>query len=126
VRHAEQCLRRLAQVREAAEDIRSAYVYRTRLHRLLVSLGRAMEDEFGAAPLPSGVFGVSDEWPAATQRVAMLWNAIFLDSRHLSQRSESFDARWRAEWRDMAGKLDALEGALRAASGHSAASAAQV
>jgi hypothetical protein len=105
----ERCLKRIAQVREAAEDIRSAYVYRTRLHRMLLSLQRALADELGVTARPTGHLDVIHDWPEAIQRIATLCNSILLDSRHLSQRSESLDERWRDEWFSMRGKLYQLE-----------------
>lgn len=113
---AEQSIRRIAQVREAAEDVRSAYLFRTRLHRMLLSIQRGLAVDLGLSIKAPCLLEVMPDATAASRRIIELCNSIMLDSKHLSQRSESLDARWQDSWRRLRTKLSLLEEELRSAS----------
>jgi hypothetical protein len=116
VLQAEQSIRRIAQVREAAEDVRSAYLFRTRLHRMLLSIQRGLAVDLGLSIKAPCLLEVMPDATEASRRIIELCNSIMLESKHLSQRSESLDARWQDSWRALRTKLSLLEEELRSAS----------
>ncbi len=109
----ERCLVRIAQVREAAEDIRSAYLFRTRLHRMLLSIQRGLAADLGLTIWAPCLLEEVPDSPESVQQITELCNSILLESKHLSQRSESLDARWREGWTALSRQLSYLEDALR-------------
>lgn len=107
-----QCLQRIEQVRRAAADDRSAYLIRTRLHRMLMSTQNRV-DAARRTHVVEQVRPGSDHsvhWDA----VERLTRQIVLETRHMSQRSESLDDRWTECWRRLSAQLDELELLLRA------------
>lgn len=100
-------LRRIAQVQEAASDVGSAYLIRTRLHRMVVSIQRRLDSALAGDGVPT----LDAEVTAS--RVRELLRDIVASTRHMSQRSESLDDRWTREWRSLEGQLDELEIAVR-------------
>jgi hypothetical protein len=109
----EQCLNRIAQVRQAAEDMRSAYLFRTRLHRMLLSIQRGLAADLGLTVKAPRLLDVRPESSEAVRRIAEICNSILLESKHLSQRSESLDARWQQGWSTLRSKLSCLEDELQ-------------
>ena len=110
---ADLCLTRIAQVREAAEDIRSAYLFRTRLHRMLLSIQKGLAADLGLTVKVPCTMEVMPESPEGVRRITELCNSILLETRHLSQRSESLDARWQKSWLALSGQLTSLEEELQ-------------
>jgi hypothetical protein len=113
---AEHSIRRIAQVREAAEDVGSAYLLRTRLHRMLLSIQRGLAVDLGVSVKAPCLLEVMPDVNETSRRIIELCNSIMIESKHLSQRSESLDARWQDNWRALRTKLDLLEEELRSAS----------
>lgn len=105
----EQALRRIAQVREAAEDVGSAYLLRTRLHRMLLSIQRGVAADLGLSIKAPCLLEVMPTTSEASRRVIALCNSIMLESKHLSQRSESLDLRWQKDWLILQAKLSSLQ-----------------
>lgn len=112
----EHSIRRIAQVREAAEDVGSAYLLRTRLHRMLLSIQRGLAVDLGISVKAPCLLEVMPDATGTNQRIIELCNSIMLESKHLSQRSESLDARWQDSWLALQTKLCLLEEELRSAS----------
>lgn len=104
----ELALSRISQVREAAEDIDSAYLLRVRLHRMLLSIQRGLAAEIGLVIRVPGIIDLTPDTNGADRRIIELCNSIILDSAHLSQRSESLDVRWQKNWRNLEASLDSL------------------
>lgn len=100
-------LRRIAQVQEAASEAGSAYLIRTRLHRMVVSIQRRLDLAL------AGDGGPTPDAELTAARVRQLLRDIVAGTRHMSQRSESLDDRWTREWRSLEGQLDELEIAVR-------------
>jgi hypothetical protein len=114
----ERCLTRVAQVRESAEDTPSAYLFRTRLHRMLLSIQRELAADLGLTIKAPCVLEVMPGSPETIRRITELCNSILLESKHLSQRSESLDARWQEGWSVLKSKLSSLEAELHSYASH--------
>ena len=109
----QQCLDRIAQVRVAANDLNSAYLLRTRTHRMLLSVQRLVAAEYSADILRPVVLDSDKCVDPALRHVAELTNDLLHGSRHLSQRSVAFDRRWQQEWHEVEAALTQLEDGLR-------------
>lgn len=110
----QRCLDRIAQVREAAHDLESAYLLRTRTHRMLLSVQRLVVAEYGAEVARPEFLTSDRNTDPAFRNIAELTNELLQSSRHLSQRSAAFDRRWQQEWQDVESVLERLEVTLRA------------
>lgn len=110
-------LRRLAQVRDAAEGVRSAYLLRTRLHRLLLSLQRSVASELDLVVLKPCHLEVNEEADPDVRAIIELCNVILRESAHLSQRSEALDERWESAWVGLRERLALLEAIIVSATG---------
>jgi hypothetical protein len=109
----QQCLDRIGQVREAAHDLNSAYLLRTRTHRMLLSVQRLVAAEYGVEILRPAELESFKNTDPALRDVAELTNQLLGSSLHLSQRSAAFDRRWQQEWHDVESVLIRLETCLR-------------
>lgn len=115
MRRIQQCLEQINRVREAAQDMNSAYLLRARTHRMLLSIQRVVAAEYGSEVLrPTGLDSSKNSDPAL-KHAAELTNELLAISRHLSQRSAAFDRRWQQEWNDVESVLIRLEICLRGA-----------
>lgn len=110
----QQCLDRIAHVREAAHDLNSAYLLRSRTHRMLLSVQRLVVAEYGAEILRPEILVSDKNVDSAMKDIAELTNDLLQSSQHLSQRSAAFDRRWQHEWRDVESVLERLEASLLA------------
>ena len=107
------CLDRIVQVRAATQNVESAYLLRTRLNRMLLSIQRMVATDYGFdVVVPCKVVLPRDASPDAI-KIAEITNLILLDSKHISQRSAALDDRWEKEWGELSGKLDLLESLLQ-------------
>jgi hypothetical protein len=112
VLNTEVAMKRLQQVREVADGPHSAYLLRTRLNRLLLSLQRQIaKDSTVPISVPVVDLMASD---AAVQPIADLCNEIVTESSHLSRRSEALDERWKSSWAVLRTQLETLEALLQA------------
>jgi hypothetical protein len=112
MRRVQRCLDRIAEVRQAAHDLNSAYLLRTRTHRALLSIQRLVAAQYGEEILRPCVLTPTSSDPAM-QKLAALTNELLDSTRHLSQRSAAFDRRWQQEWDDVESMLGQLEATLR-------------
>jgi hypothetical protein len=108
----ERCLKRIDEVREAAHDLASAYLIRTRLQRMLIALGRLLADYLALEVRAPSLISVPNEAPIHVKELASLYNSVFLEGQHLVQRSEALDVRWQEGWARLSAMLDRLEAAL--------------
>jgi hypothetical protein len=92
------CITRIDQVLEAAENPASAYLVRTRLQRMLVSVGRSLARDFDVTVKAPTELQVPEGASHEFHKAIVLLNELVAESRHLAQRSESLDARWREGW----------------------------
>jgi hypothetical protein len=102
-------LRRIADVRLAADEEQSAYLLRTRLNRMLLSLQRLIASEYDLTVLKPTVLDPSRSRSENYRQLASICNAIVLDGRSLSQRSAALDDRWQRNWRSLNANLMRLE-----------------
>jgi hypothetical protein len=108
----DRCLVRIDEVRQAATDPRSAYLMRTRLQRMLVTVARSVATDVGLGLYGPEFINVTSDASARTKRIAELCNCILPESQHFSQRSEALDARWHKSWESIGRLLDDLQRAL--------------
>lgn len=106
-------LRRLAEVRAAADGAQSVYLLRTRLHRLLLSMQRGIGAQFGLEVIKPGQLLLEGESDPTIRRISELCNEILRESVHLSQRSEALDERWEHAWTGLNGRLAELKSLLQ-------------
>jgi hypothetical protein len=110
----ETTLRQIRDVRESAEDPRTAYLIRSRLRRALLSCARQTAKAQGVtAPKYPGTWKVPEDAPADIREIAVSCGRIYERSQHLCQPSESFDVRWEQGWASLDRDLDRLEDLLR-------------
>jgi hypothetical protein len=107
------CVDRVAEVRMAAYDMRSAYLLRTRTHRLVLSVQRMLVEEYGETIIAPRRLDPNLNRDPAMRRLAELANELLESTRHLSQRSAAFDRRWELEWGDVEALLGKMESLLR-------------
>jgi hypothetical protein len=112
VLNTEVAMRRIQQVRDVADGPHSAYLLRTRLNRLLLSLQRQIARD--SAPLISAPVDDLAASDTNFQPIAELCNEIVSESSHLSRRSEALDERWESSWVLLRTQLDRLELLLEA------------
>jgi hypothetical protein len=106
------CLDRVADVRVAAHNLHSAYLLRTRTHRLLLSVQRMLAEEYGENVIAPRRVDPGRNGDPAMRRLAELTNDLLESTRHLSQRSVAFDRRWEREWEEVEDLLGRMEIAL--------------
>jgi hypothetical protein len=106
----DKCIRQIRKVREVAVGAKVAYVARSRISRLTLSLVQLVAKECGLKipdrpspiSLPQGASEFSVE-------LAHLSNRLLEASRTLCQPSEPLDERWRSGWLVLLRDLDELE-----------------
>lgn len=109
----QQCLDRIAEVREAANDLNSAYLLRTRTHRMLLSVQKMVASEYGGEMLRPAILESSRNSDPSLRHAAEIANELLQSTHHLSQRSAAFDRRWEQEWHEVESALIQLESCLR-------------
>lgn len=105
-------LDRISQVREAASDINSAYIFRTRVHRMLLSVQRLVAQEYGVNVTAPRVLDPSLNVDPGFKELALLTTDLVLSTRHLSQNSVALSERWAKEWSRVEIQLARLESIL--------------
>jgi len=109
----DRCTDQIASVRQVASGIDPAYVARSRIGRLVLSVVTLVAEEAnlsspnlpGPIRVPSGVSLPISELAASCNRLVEI-------TRHLSQPSEPLDARWRRGWTQLIEELDTLKTAI--------------
>jgi hypothetical protein len=109
MQHARMCLERVRQVREAARDKESAYLFRTRLHRLLLSVQRLVASEYGHEVAVPRTLDAALNFDQRNRELAAISSSMVLSSKYMSQRSVALDMRWEAEWGSICEKIDRIE-----------------
>jgi hypothetical protein len=109
----QQCLDRITQVRVAAHDLNSAYLLRTRTHRMLLTVQKMVASEYGAEILRPTVLQANRNSDPKLRKAAEITNELLQSTQHLSQRSAAFDRRWQQEWHEVESVLIQLESCLR-------------
>lgn len=109
MRQSDKVLQRIAEVRLAANDEQSAYLLRTRLNRMVLSLQRVIADEYDLVVLSPTVLDPSRSTSPYCRELAEICNEIVLDGRSLSQRSAALDDRWQDNWHSLDANLRRLE-----------------
>lgn len=103
------CLERLKQVREAAQERESAYLFRTRLHRMVLSVQRLVVSEYGGTVKLPGELDSSPNNVLQNKELAGISTRIMQSSKYMSQRSVALDMRWESEWRTLRHDIDRME-----------------
>lgn len=110
----DRCLQELSRVRGVATGVEVAYVARSRIGRLTLTLGRiiakhtgsTLPDRPGPIQIPTGASGMS-------KRLAVCCNRLIDITKTLSQPSEPLDDRWRSGWSALLKELEKLEAELK-------------
>lgn len=94
------CLKRIEQVRFAAQGVENAYLLRTRLHRLALSLDRLIQ--LGGA----NALGLTQ---SETSNLKALTRELRQETRFLSQKSTVLDDNWEDGWHELNSKISQIE-----------------
>ena len=112
------CLREIQSVRQVVRGAEAAYVARSRVARLSLSVARLASAMAGIrSPDRPGRLAVPDHESDEVKRVLWLANAIQDVSEFIRQPSEPLDGRWVRMWQELKQHLDSLEGALLSLNG---------
>lgn len=111
--NAEKSIFRINQVRQSAIGESSAYLLRTRLHRLVLSLQRSIAEDFNLKLVTPIQLDLSGSLDATQLEIVNLCNSILLESAHMSQPSEALDERWEISWTNLDSQLNDLERVLK-------------
>ena len=107
------CLREIRAVMEVARGTEAAYVARSRVARLGLSVARLVSDAVGRRPPERlGKLPVSRGVEKQVGDVIDLGNAVQELAEVIRQPSEPLDGRWVAMWQELEWHLDSLEKAL--------------
>lgn len=104
------CLRQIGKVRSVARQEEVAYVARSRLGRLVLSIARLVGRISGGPILDRpGRLVVPMDASAEVRALAKLCNRLIDTTKTLTQPSESLDNRWQAGWAELMADLDIIE-----------------
>ena len=110
----ERVFEEISKVRDVAKGIDAAYVARSRVGRLTLSLARLVATRTGMGmPDRPGTIMVSKDVPLIIRQLADSCNKLLEASRSICQPSEPLDTRWRNGWSTLLHELDVLEMMLR-------------
>lgn len=106
----EQCLSQIRKIRAVGSGHDAAYVARSRIGRLILSLGRLVAEYTGGESLdrPTAIIA-GPNIPAGMARIVSASNRVLVISKSITQPSEPLDERWRAGWRELQHELLLLE-----------------
>jgi len=109
----DRCLDQVQALRTVAAGAEPAYVARSRLGRLILSVV-SLAAERSQLPVPAlpGPIHVPGDAATGLTDLAASCNRLVELARHLSQPSEPLDMRWRRGWSELIQELEALELAL--------------
>lgn len=104
------CLKQIAKVRMVAREEEVAYVARSRLGRLVLSLSRVVGKMSNGQIIdrPCRLI-VPGDAPAEVQTLARLCNSLHETAKTLVQPSEPLDERWKAGWSELLADIDLVE-----------------
>jgi hypothetical protein len=114
VNRIDQCLSQIAAIKDVAAGQAPAYVARSRLGRLALSIASlvAQEAALRAPDLPRPIY-VPPEAPAHLRDLAGRCNRLTQLARHVAQPSEPLDTRWSRGWQQLLSEIDGLEQRLK-------------
>ena len=103
------CLSQLAKVQEVVKNIDSAYLFRSRLRRLILSCNRFIAKECGLQEpnLPT-CLALSNDVPPRLKNIAVHCAKLLDLTSTMCQPSEPLDERWRLMWGSLVGELTTL------------------
>lgn len=112
--YSDRLLEKITQVKQAASDRSSAYLFRSRLKRLILSLNRSLAQECGqeqpVLPIELIIFAKAS---SRNKEINYHSNRLVELANTICQPSEPLDSRWKRMWHDTKEHLDALENLLR-------------
>lgn len=111
---AEACINRIHDVRAAASDYQSAYLLRTRLYRMVLSVRTLVASEIGIDVRKNELLPSAMETDSERSELTLLCNSLLLESKALAERSAALDGKWQQGWNSLQSQLDLLESLLRA------------
>lgn len=107
-------LREICQVREAAEGDTVAYLFRSRLKRMILNLNRSIAVECRLEkPVLPGIFVVPAVIPENVKQISYHCNRLAEIANTICQPSEPLDSRWRRMWKSALGHVDAIDDLLQ-------------
>lgn len=107
-------LKEVTKIRNVSKGVDAAYVVRSRIGRLILTLAQIVAKEAHLSiPDRPGPIIVSDQAPQSVQELANVCNNLVEISRVLCQPSEPLDKRWKEGWTALLDQLDVLELVLR-------------
>ena len=106
----DKCIRHIHKVREVADGVEVAYVARSRISRLTLTLIQLVAKNCGLkmpdCPCP---ICLPEDASELSKELAHICNRLFDASRTLCQPSEPLDERWRSGWSMLLSDLNKLE-----------------
>jgi hypothetical protein len=105
-----ECLQLIKAVQDVADDPESAYLLRTRLKRVLLSVSRLAAYHSGIKqPELPGMMPLPTEATHRSHKLIDTCNHLFAKTRKLCQPSEALDTRWNYGWVSVLRDLKILE-----------------
>jgi len=110
----DRCIIEIDQVKRIANGEEVAYVARSRIGRLLVSVASLIATQVGIEPydIPQRI-RIPEDAPTSSKRITVVCNELLDVAKTITQPSEPLDERWRSGWRELLIQLDRLEIELR-------------
>jgi hypothetical protein len=106
----DKCIRHIHKVQEVADGSEVAYVARSRISRLTLTLIQLVAKECGLKmPNRPSPICLPEDASELSKELAHICNRLFDASRTLCQPSEPLDERWRSGWSVLLSDLNALE-----------------
>jgi len=108
------CLCEINKVKRVAAGVEVAYVARSRLGRLILSVTRLICNQLGMpSPDRPGRLSVPDTVSEEVRVLVDVCNRLNEKAKTITQPSEPLDERWRSGWSVLLGELAALEEQLQ-------------
>lgn len=109
----QRCFKQITKVREVAENLEVAYVARSRINRLVLTIIKILANETGFRySNRPGPINLPMNTPDQLKKIASICNQILSTTATLCQPSEPLDERWRSGWSALLFELDKLEKGL--------------
>lgn len=111
--YSDRLLQKITQVKLTASDQASAYLFRSRLKRLILSLNRSLAQECGQEqPILPGELIIAANTSSRVKELTYHSNRLVELANTICQPSEPLDSRWKRMWHATKDHLDALENLL--------------
>ena len=108
------CLKEIDKVKRVAAGVEAAYVARSRLGRLVLSVTRLVCNRLDIpAPDRPGHLSVPDRTNEEVRILIDVCNRLHETAKTITQPSEPLDERWRSGWSVLLGELAELERQLQ-------------